>query len=1217
MPRLPGLHKCFTPHRDGRRPGVVLKAATVAAMTLLFAAAHTPGDARSTPVEGSAQELVPQTSITCEMAGGQTRSFEIALRRGQRLRVELTKGDMRVAVAAFGPGGRPGGEFASLSYAPLVVSLIAQADGAHRLEVRSLESAAEPRSVSLGVRGLKVADASDRADDEALGLFSEAERLRETWVAGDLRRAVEMYTAAWSVWRRVGYRREAARALEAAGECHFNMGAYPQAVAFFDRARAESRAARDRRGEITALNNAGRVFGYTGDKQKVLAYAERVLSRLGERAAPPGAEDRRAEAQALCNMGEAYYSLGRLSDALKMFDRAHAIWAEVGDRAGQALARLAKGYAHADAGELQEAAESYGQSLALWRAAGDRRGEALTMTATGGVHSFLDDKRLALNLHRRAKEIFDLLGDRQGAAAALNGIARAYEGLNEPQAALEHYLRALEIYREIRSRDAESVSLLYIGRLHRSTGRTAEALDYCNRSRELSRRLRKSRMEAYALIELAAIHHAQGRARQALGMYGRQLNLYTRIGDRRGQAKALNQIGDAHHTAGQAARALDFYKRALSFSQAAKDRAEEIATRYNIARAARDCGRLQEALGNIESAVGLSESARTRIAGYGLRASYFTAARKHYELYIDLLMEADKERPGEGFAARALRVSEGARSRSLLDLLTEASVNVRQGVDLALLASERSLEQSLSSKAQYLTRLLSSESASEPPEEVEAGLRRLTREYEEVQARIRDQSPLYATLTQPRLLSLEDVQKELRDDTILLEYALGPEKSYLWAITASDFTAYELPARNDIERAAREVYTLLAAGQSDDGPPEERQSRPSESDQEYARKATALSAMLLGQVASRLGDKRLLIVPDGSLQYIPFEALPLPPHGATEQGAGDKQEGSALEHLVPLVVRHEVISLPSASLLAVIRQGAARRRRAEKTVIVLADPVFESDDPRVRRAAAACTHGGATDVKAALRSTFRGGAGSVEANRIPRLLSTRDEAEGIMSLTPEGQGALATDFAASRSAALGEHAGQFQIVHFATHGVVNHEHPELSGIILSMVNEQGGSENGVLQLHDIYNLNLAAELVVLSACDTGLGKDVRGEGLVGLTRGFLYAGARSVVASLWKVEDRATAELMGHFYREMLVEGASPPAALRAAKVAMWRQRRWSAPRYWAAFVLQGDPEAAVVVGDTGRGVGPATLAFLLLAGLAAGLYVLRRGRRSSADVGT
>jgi CHAT domain-containing protein len=183
----------------------------------------------------------------------------------------------------------------------------------------------------------------------------------------------------------------------------------------------------------------------------------------------------------------------------------------------------------------------------------------------------------------------------------------------------------------------------------------------------------------------------------------------------------------------------------------------------------------------------------------------------------------------------------------------------------------------------------------------------------------------------------------------------------------------------------------------------------------------------------------------------------------------------------------------------------------------------------------------------------------------------------------------------------------FQIVHFATHGLVNNEHPELSGIVLSMVNERGDPENGFLQLHDVYNLNLAAELVVLSACDTGLGKDVKGEGLVGLTRGFLYAGARSVVASLWKVEDRATAELMGHFYREMLVEGASPAAALRSAKVAMWRQRRWSAPRYWAAFVLQGDPEAVVVTGSAGRGVWPVALVSLLLAGLAAGLYVLRR----------
>lgn len=1188
--------------KHGNHSGTWLKIAATASLLLLLQASYEAHDATLLPDSSAASELIPQTSITRDLKGGQAQTFKITLLRGQRLLVKLMKGDMKVVVAAIGPNGQLIEEFVSASYEPLVVLLIAEADGPHRLEVRSLEEGADSRSFTVDVKDLRVADAFDRNDNEATRLFSEAEKLRGTWVESNIRQAIEKYTKACSVWRKIGRRQEASLALEHAGECYFDMGEYRQAVAFFDRARAESLAAKDPRGENTALNNAGRVFSYTGDERKVIAYAKRVLARLKQADARWAEEDRRVEAQSLCNMGEAYYNSGRLAEALKLFDRAYALWSEADDRAGQALALLNKGYAHADSGELQKAADSYNQALALWRAAGNRRGEALSTTALGNINSFLNDKQLALKFHRQAKELFDALGDRQGIAATLNGIARAYEGLNESQTALEHYARALEIYREIHSRDAQAVSLLYIGRLYHSTGRTREALDYCNRSRALSRSLHKARMEAYSLIEIAAIHHAQGHEQQTLNIYGRLLRLYAQIGDRRGQAKTLNQIGDVYFADGKATQALSYYKRALPFSQAAQDRAEEITTHYNIARAARACGRLNEALGSIQSSVELSESARSRIAGYGLRASYFTTARKYYEVYIELLMQAERERPGEGFAARALQVSESARARSLLDLLAETGVNIRQGVDPALLERERSLEQLLSGKAQYLTHLLSSNSQHEPSAEVEEEIRRLTREYEEVQGRIREQSPRYATLTQPQSLGLEDIQRELRDDTLLLEYTLGTEKSYLWAITASDCRAYELPPRVDIERMANEAYALLTSRQSDDTNSQERQSRMSESDRQYVKSASALSAVLLGPVFPRLSGKRLLIVPDGVLQYIPFEALPLPADDAPEEAAGLPTDPG---HFIPLAIQNEVISLPSASLLAVIRQEAARRERAAKTVVVFADPVFESDDPRVNRSDATPAPAKGVDDRVAMRNIFRDGTGSIEATRIPRLQSTRDEAEEIVSMTSQRQGSLAMDFNASRSMALDGRLGQFQIVHFATHGFIDNQHPELSGIILSMVDEQGSPENGFLQLHDIYNLNLAADLVVLSACDTGLGKDVKGEGLVGLTRGFLYAGSRSVVASLWKVEDSATAELMGHFYREMLIEGTPPAAALRAAKIAMWRQKRWSAPYYWAAFVLQGDPDTTVMVRHTERDVWLVTLAVLLLAGLAGGVYAL------------
>jgi CHAT domain-containing protein len=177
--------------------------------------------------------------------------------------------------------------------------------------------------------------------------------------------------------------------------------------------------------------------------------------------------------------------------------------------------------------------------------------------------------------------------------------------------------------------------------------------------------------------------------------------------------------------------------------------------------------------------------------------------------------------------------------------------------------------------------------------------------------------------------------------------------------------------------------------------------------------------------------------------------------------------------------------------------------------------------------------------------------------------------EFITTLT--GQPLKALDFAASRATATSPQLGQYQIVHFATHSLINNQHPELSGIVLSLVDEQGQPQDGFLRLYEVYNLKLEADLVVLSACQTALGKDIKGEGLVGLTRGFMFAGAPRVVASLWKVSDKATAELMKRFYQKMLKDGLRPAAALRDAQVSMLKERQWSAAYYWAGFVLQGE----------------------------------------------
>ncbi|MCP4654160.1 MAG: CHAT domain-containing protein [bacterium] len=396
------------------------------------------------------------------------------------------------------------------------------------------------------------------------------------------------------------------------------------------------------------------------------------------------------------------------------------------------------------------------------------------------------------------------------------------------------------------------------------------------------------------------------------------------------------------------------------------------------------------------------------------------------------------------------------------------------------------------------------------------------------------------------------IQAMLDPRTTLLEYSLGEERSFVWAVTTDRIESFELPGRQVIEAATREVYEGLRI----------HDPRARRAD---ATAAARLSGILLDPVADRLTERplisapparRLAIVADGALHYLPFAVLPHPA-APTE----------------PLLVRHEIVSLPSASALGVQRQTLAGRPLAKKTLAVLADPVFGAPDPRLPAAGVPAAGTAAEPVTlAASDPAYRDGRSG--EFRLDRLLWSRWEAETIAEHAGgEGQAFLALGFDADLAAVRGGRLRGYRVVHFATHGIVESEHPELSALVLSLYDAEGRSREGFLRLPEIYNLELDAELVVLSGCRTALGPQIRGEGLVGLTRGFFAAGARRLVASLWRVQDHATAELMNRFYRCLLRDGAtaSPAAALRAAQLELRSEPEFRDPYHWAAFAVYGD----------------------------------------------
>lgn len=869
---------------------------------------------------------------------------------------------------------------------------------------------------------------------------------------------------------------------------------------------------------------------------------------------------------------------GNLTDALEAYGKSLPGSEATGNKPQLVYTLTSMGRLNFVKGNYATALECYRRSLSLSEEMANQRQVAIALANMSMVHRNAGDLGQALECAQRSLAMHESQGDKLGAANAHISVGLAYRSLGDARA-LEHYRAALALSEQLGAKGLMANALDKIARGYLEHGNDVQALEYAEKSLQLSEKGKIYRQTIWTITTIGNIHANRGESAQALLSWEKALSQAKVRGYQQDAAEVLARISSHHNSMGNYSQALEAANSAVGIAGQIGNHQLLLHALNNAAFSYLSLNQLDNARRASERAIELVESLRASVAGNEARAGYFATARYPYELNIEVLMQLHKQLPAEGYDAMALEVSERARARTLLETLSEANADIRRGVDPVLLTSERTLQQRLNATAELQTRLLGGKHS----EEQAAGLRKeidtLTSDYLQVQAQIRQSSPRYAALMQPAPISRLEIQNSLLDaETALLEYALGSERSHLWVVTPTTIKSFELPKRAEIETSVRRVIALLSDGK--------RWTTDPQIEKEYAEASGRLSRTILpSALMSQLKVKRLVIVADGALQYVPFGALPSLRAKAQNPKTTNRQR--TVQTLWPLIADYEIISLPSASTLAVLRHETAKRARPVKSVAVLADPVFEESDGRVK-AAKAGTHqagngrtvqptqetslGLEINARALLRAReFYLTEATPEQLRIARLPFTRLEAESILAFTPKSQSLKATDFRANRDTAFSPELAQYRIVHFATHGILNTEHPELSGLVLSLIDELGQPTDGFLRLNEIYNLNLPADLVVLSGCQTGLGKEIRGEGLVSLTRGFMYAGAPRVVASLWKVDDAATAELMGKLYRGILKDKLSPAAGLRAARLEMWRQKRWSAPFYWGAFELQGE----------------------------------------------
>jgi CHAT domain-containing protein/Tfp pilus assembly protein PilF len=1202
-----------------RRPSQLQRAGLASALVCtLLAAAHVYPYASTArgPLHRAPQETGAPTEarvlergrpVERELRGGERHVYRLRIAAGDYLAAVVEQKGIDVVATLYGPAGQQLLEVDSPNgvSGPEPLYWLAEQAGDYRLEVRSLEAAAPPGRYEARIEELRPATPQDKTRLLAAQTTLAGEQLDLQGTAAAMRQALEKYKQALPLWRELQDRRQEAAALNLLGRISADLGETQQALDYYGQSLQVARAANDVVGQATVLTNVGAIFSAAGEKQKAIELYQKALplwQQAGERA---------GAASVLNNLGKTYSDLGDKQQALDFYTRALALKRAADDHAGEATVLANIGSIYTALGQPQRALEYYEQALPLLRAVNNLRGAAVTLSNVASIYDGLGEKERARTTYTQALAQARTAGDRVQEATTLLNLGVLAASVGEVQQALDYTQQALALARAAGNPETEATTLQNLGEIYSTLGAGQRALDYYQQALSIFRTLGDRAGEGQTLSNMGTLAYDRSDLRQALAYFEQALQIKQSVGDRYGAATTLTNMGATYVELKDYARALDYFNQALTLRRAVLDRAGEASTLlglgrtyfernelqparlhfrqalaltravedrpteavalYDLAVADRKSGELTAALEHARAALAIIEAQRMKVASSELRTSYFATVQDVYAFYIDLLMQLHAGQPRAGYDRRAWEASERARARSLLDTLGEARADIRRGIEPALLAHERALAQQLSDEAERRIRLHGE--ARPDAAQIAAADRRfadLSLQLQQAQTEIRRKSPRYAALTQPQPITPTTLQSDLLDaDTALLTYFLGAERSYLWVITRRTVRSYQLPGRTRIEALARRVYQRLSV------PPRRTLDSlglaPQAQAAQAARDATdaaELSRLVIGPAASQLNAHRLLVVSNGLLQYVPFAALPWP--GAARGGA-----------LEPLLARYEVVTLPSASTLAVLRRETSGRTPAPKTLAILADPVFQPTDVRVSRPPVAPQPPSASAAPPAARGITLSDEpiklaadsfGAADAGGLLRRLpGTRREAERIAALVAPQERKQALDFAANLQTATSAELGAYRFVHFATHGLLNTAQPELSGVVFSLVDESGAPQNGFLRAGEIFNLNLPADLVVLSACQTGVGKEVRGEGLISLTRGFMYAGAPRVVVSLWNVDDDSTAELMARFYEGMLRTHLPPAAALRAAQLALRSDPRWRAPYYWAAFTLQGE----------------------------------------------
>lgn len=976
---------------------------------------------------------------------------------------------------------------------------------------------------------------------ETAAALHEAMSLGSQWNRESIKRAIEIYLAQSENYQKLNDRQSAAQCLLEAGRLHNILGEKEVSERLFSRALRLLNGARFPAEESVIYSELAILALETGQVDKSREHIEKAEMLARQSKSP------KALAAALFSAGEFFYVKNEVRQSLESYRKSIELWRQAKDLRNEAKSTLGLGYLYLKQSDFQSGMETLNSALIKYQNAQDTRGSAVTSKAIGYVLNVMNEKQKALEILLKAEQLFPENLDYAERASLYNSIGHIYEDYEEWQLSLNYRKKAFEFFKKENHLYGQLATLPSLGKLSGLSGDKVSAIKYFKEVEEIAERLNDEFYIAISKNHLGDLYFRHGETDKALFNYQSSIKLFKENVHQKFIAQTLNKMGRIYKQQGSPDLSRKTLLNSLELSRKVKDTFSEADTLYHLAKLDEAEGKIDGALNQIEASIKITESLYTDVLNSKLKSTYFSNVYDRYELYIGLLMKMHKNFPDQGFDARALQASEKSRSRSMLETLRLTEADFTKDANPETVRREKEIRSLLNAKADKMTDLLSQKADQSEIQKISDDINELTNELELIKAELKQNSPVYSAIQNPPPFDISEFQKQILDDkTVLLEFSFGNSESHLWLIEKDGFSGYTLPAREQIETRIIKLRELLGSRERRENEAiEDYQARVAEADELYWREARTLSSELLGQIADRLGTKRLLIVSDGKLHYFPVSALPFP-NSETDQ---------------PILLTNEIINQPSASTLLLLTKSEKQYVEPSKNLLVFSDPVFSEDDARL-------VPSNQAGEKPVSLSTFRF---AESLNWLPRLTASKTEADSIAEIVGSRRSDVYSGFAANREKFLNINVSEYKIIHLATHGLIDEQRPELSGIVLSRFGEYGQKLNEFVRLQDIYGMKLSADLVVLSACNTGIGKEVRGEGLQSLNNGFLQTGAKSVMSSLWKVDDYATLELMKNFY-ESLADGKHTPAgALRDAQIKLWKSAQYKSPFYWAAFTIQGD----------------------------------------------